>query len=130
MTKDNTMTIDAKQLLNDQKREAYFEQQQARLDEWTAEVEKLKAKTSRYSASAKESLLQKIDNQLKTLQEARNFVHTKLMDVQDASSEQWSQLVEESEDTFDQLSGKIKGFVDEVNAAVAETMPTQKQDQA
>ncbi|APD47951.1 hypothetical protein FB106_10759 [Synechococcus sp. Ace-Pa] len=130
MTKDNTLMTNAKQVLSDKERQAYFEQQQARLDEWTAELEKLKAKASYQSASAKQAVLEKIDQQLDTLQEARSFVHSKLLNVQEASSDQWNQLVEESDHLLSQLSEKVKGFMDDINGSPTDGAANQQQDQA
>ncbi len=129
-TQSKTASTNVQTFLNEQERRAYIDKQQARLDGWMADVDKLKARISQLNASAKEKAFQQIDQQLETLQGARDVVQATFSELQEASTERWSNLVEESEEAFDLLSDQIRAFVAGIDDRAGDATPTQQQEQS
>lgn len=71
-----------------EQKDAYVQKQEARLNEWSAEIDKLKAKAQGASADAKieyEKQLDRLRTQRQTLQE-------RLQDIRKAGKDAWSDL--------------------------------------
>lgn len=69
-------------------KDAYEQRQQARLDEWAAEIDKLKAKAERADADAKIKLIEDI-NSAETM---RKKIEDQLEDLQSSSDDAWTDI--------------------------------------
>lgn len=69
-------------------RDAYVEKLKTQLGEWSADIEKLKARASRVSAEAKAEY----EEQVAGLREQRDVLAAKVTDLQEASDEAWSDI--------------------------------------
>ena len=70
------------------KREAYKKKQQARLDEWQAELDKMKAKVSQTGADAQIKLQERLEDLEGRIQQGR----TKLSELTKAGESRWDAL--------------------------------------
>ncbi|MBK6289918.1 MAG: coiled coil domain-containing protein [Gammaproteobacteria bacterium] len=80
-------------------KELYQQKMQARLDEWRAEVDKLKARTSGASADAQ----LKMSKQIKTLESKIEEGKTKLSQLAEAADDAWELIKDDVESTWDSL---------------------------
>ena len=80
-------------------KELYQQKKQAQLDQWKAEVAKLKAKASEASADAQLELNKQIDALEGKLAEGR----TKLAEIADASEDAWESIKDGAESAWDSL---------------------------
>ena len=82
-------------------KQAYQEKLQARLDEWSAEIEKLEAKVSEAQADSKIEY----EKQLRELREHRDAAETKLKELRDAGDDAWQDMKAGLDNAWDSLSG-------------------------
>ncbi|NJN70761.1 MAG: coiled coil domain-containing protein [Nitrospira sp.] len=82
----------------------YQQKIQAQLDEWKADVDKLKAKASGASADAQLHL----DQQVKNLESKVAAGQAKLAEVTNASEEAWNSLKGGVESAWESLQSKVK----------------------
>lgn len=85
------------------KKELYQQKKQAQLDEWKAELDKLKAKASGGSADAQLAL----NKQIKTLESNIEKGKTKLAEIADASEEAWESGKEDVESAWDSIKSSF-----------------------
>jgi SMC interacting uncharacterized protein involved in chromosome segregation len=85
-------------------KEAYEKKLQSKLNEWRAEIDKLKAKAEAAEADAQLEYYRKID-ELRTMQEAAS---KKLDELRDASDDAWEDLKSGIDSAWDALSSSIK----------------------
>lgn len=69
-------------------KQAYVEKVQARLNEWDAEIEKLKARADKAEADAKIAYLEQIE----TLREEQREAQSKLDDLRAAGDDAWEDM--------------------------------------
>jgi hypothetical protein len=81
-------------------KEAYEKKLQAQLDEWGAEIDKLKAKADKAEADAQLDYYKEIE-ELRTNQEVAN---KKLSELKEASEDAWEDLKAGIESAWDSLS--------------------------
>lgn len=84
--------------------EAYKEKYEAKLGEWKADIDKLKAKANQEKSDASISLHEKIDE----LEAKREDVKRELKKLSEASSEAWEDFSSGVEKACTDLSGSIK----------------------
>ena len=80
-------------------KELYQQKKQAQLDEWKAEVDKLKAKASGASADAQLEL----NKQIEILEGKIGEGKTKLAEIADASEDAWESIKEGVESAWDSM---------------------------
>lgn len=80
-------------------KEQYQQKLQAQLDEWKAEIDKLKAKASDASADAKLEM----DKQIETLEEKVKEGKAKLSELSEASDDSWEKLKGNISSTWDSI---------------------------
>lgn len=80
-------------------KELYQQKKQAQLDEWKAEVDKLKAKASGASADAQLEL----NKQIEVLEGKIGEGKTKLAEIADASEDAWESIKEGVESAWDSM---------------------------
>lgn len=80
-------------------KELYQQKKQAQLDEWKAEVDKLKAKASGASADAQLELNKEIEALEGKIEEGK----TKLAEVADASEDAWESIKDGVESAWDSM---------------------------
>lgn len=85
-------------------KQIYEKKLEAKLDEWQAEIDKLRAKAAQASAGAEEAYQQEI----KDLRSQRDAVHSKLHDVQAASSDAWMDVKKGADAAWDSMSDAMK----------------------
>jgi hypothetical protein len=85
-------------------KELYQQKQQARLDEWKAEIEKLKAKASRASADAQLD----INNHIAALEKKVEAGQAKLSELAAAGEESWESIKEGVEAAWSVLSSAVR----------------------
>ena len=81
------------------KKELYRQKKQAQLDEWKAEVDKLKARASGASADAQ----LKLNKQVESLEGKIDEGKTKLAEIADASEDAWESIKEGVESAWDSI---------------------------
>jgi septal ring factor EnvC (AmiA/AmiB activator) len=93
-------------------KELYQQKKQAQLDEWKAEVAKLKAKAAGANADAQ----LKLKKQIKSLEDKIEQGKSKISEIANASEDSWKSLKEGVESVWDSLksavsdtAAKIKG---------------------
>ncbi|MFT5133214.1 MAG: hypothetical protein ACI9SC_001684 [Gammaproteobacteria bacterium] len=86
-------------------KELYQQKKQARLDEWDAEVDKLKARTSGVSADAQLAL----NRQIEVLEARIKKGKTWLAEIEDASEDAWESIKGDVESAWDSITS---GFSD------------------
>jgi len=84
-------------------RELYRQKRQAQLDEWRAEVDKLKAKASGVSANTQLEMNWKI----KTLESRIDEGKAKLSQLSEASDDAWESLKDGVESAWDTLRSAV-----------------------
>lgn len=92
-------------------RSAYVEKLKARIAEWDAEIDKLKAK----SAEAKDGARIKIDHAIEDLKEHRKAAATKAREANEAADDAWEDLKEGFESAWHSLSAAFKSAKDRVS---------------
>jgi len=80
-------------------KELYQQKKQAQLDEWKAEVDKLKARTSGASADAQLELNKQIEALEGKIEEGK----TKLAEIADASEDAWESMKEGVESAWESM---------------------------
>lgn len=85
-------------------KDAYKQKLQARLDEWSAEIDKLQAKADYAEADAKLEYYKEIE-ELRTMQES---AANKLADLEDASDDAWEHLKAGTESAWHSFGNAIK----------------------
>ena len=80
-------------------KELYQQKKQAQLDEWTAEVENLKAKASGASSDAQMDL----NKQIEALEGKIEEGETKLAEIADASGDAWESIKDGVESAWDSI---------------------------
>lgn len=85
-------------------KEAYKEKMQAQLDEWTAEIDKLKARARGMEADAQISSMKEID----ALRAKRDAAAEKLEQLERAGDEAWEDLRSGVERAWDALASSVK----------------------
>ncbi len=84
-------------------RELYLQKMQAQLDEWKAEVDKLKAKASGASADAQLEMKQQIQALDGKIEEGK----AKLSELGEASEDAWDSIKEGMESAWDSLKSAV-----------------------
>jgi uncharacterized coiled-coil DUF342 family protein len=85
-------------------KEAYVKKLQSKLDEWSAEIDKLKARADSADADVQLKYYKKIE-ELRTMQDVTN---KKLDELKEASDDAWEDLKAGVESARDSLSSSIK----------------------
>ncbi|MDI5983371.1 coiled coil domain-containing protein [Halomonas sp. M4R5S39] len=85
-------------------REAYEQKLQAKLDEWQAEVDRLRARAKGAEADARIEYQEEIDR----LEAQRNEARQKLAELQRASDDAWEDVKAGVERAWDSLNEAIK----------------------
>lgn len=85
-------------------KEAYTQKMQAKLDEWEADLDKMKAKMSGASADAKIKLNEQINN----LNSQQAQMKQELKKLEKAGDEAWEDLRNGFEASWDKLSSAFK----------------------
>ncbi|MHC4196944.1 MAG: sll1863 family stress response protein [Planctomycetota bacterium] len=84
-------------------KDTYIERIQAKLDQWSAELDKLEAKARDAKAGAKVSLQEHID----VLSQKRDDAKARLKEIRESSNGAWEDLKEGAEGAFDSLREAI-----------------------
>lgn len=84
-------------------RELYRQKRQAQLDEWRAEVSKLKAKVSGHSADTQLEM----NRRVKALESKIDEGKTKLSQLAEASDDAWDSLKDGVESAWDNLRSAV-----------------------
>ena len=85
-------------------KEAYEKKLQAKLDEWGAEIDKLKAKADGLEADAQLEYYKQIE-ELRSMQES---AHNKLAELRAAGDDAWEDLKAGIESAWDSLGNALK----------------------
>jgi predicted nuclease with TOPRIM domain len=85
-------------------KEAYEKKMQAKLDEWNAEIEKLKAKAN----SAEADVHLKYEKQIKELKAMQEAAYKKLEELKKANEDAWEDLKAGIESTWDTIDTSVK----------------------
>ncbi len=85
-------------------KQAYQQKVQAQLDEWSAEIDKLRAKADKADADAQIALNREIDN----LRDKKNQAREKLDELSDASEGAWEDLKTGVEAASNQLGQALR----------------------
>lgn len=88
-------------------KELYQQKKQAQLDEWQAEIEKLKAKASELSADAR----LEINAQIEALQGKIEDGKSKLAELADASEGAWESIKDCVESTWNSMTSAFNEVV-------------------
>ncbi|GJL75670.1 coiled coil domain-containing protein [Nitrosomonas sp.] len=89
-------------------KEAYLQKVQAKLDEWDAEINKLKAKMSGASADAKIEM----NKQIESLESERSEVRQKYEELKNASGDAWKDVRDGMETAWNRVSDSFKRAAD------------------
>ncbi|WP_163341140.1 coiled coil domain-containing protein [Desulfopila sp. IMCC35008] len=89
------------------KKEAYEQKVQAQVDEWNAEILKLKAQ----AAKAKAEVQINFNNQVEELQQKKETVNEKLIQLKEASGESWEDLKAGIEEGLDLLKTTVNSII-------------------
>ncbi len=92
-------------------KDAYEKKLQAKLDEWSADIDKLKAKADSAEADAQLEYYKEIE-ELRTMQETAS---KKLDELRDASDDAWEDLKAGIDSAWDSLSRSIKSAASRFN---------------
>jgi hypothetical protein len=84
-------------------KELYLQKMRAQLDEWKADVDKLKAKASRTSADARLRMNKQIEMLESKIEEGK----TKLSELSSASEDTWESLKEGIESAWDSMKSAV-----------------------
>lgn len=85
-------------------KDAYEQKLQAKLDEWQADLDKLKAKAKGAEADARIEYQEEIDR----LESQRNEARQKLAELREASDDAWEDLKDGVERAWDSVSESFK----------------------
>lgn len=88
-------------------KEAYEKKLKAQLDEWGAEIDKLKAKADNAEADAQLKYYKQIE-ELRSMQEDAN---NKLAELREASDDAWEDLKAGIDSAWDSLSSAVRSAV-------------------
>ena len=88
-------------------KEAYLKKAQAKLDEWNADLDKMKAKLSAADADAKI----KLDESIKELEVQRNEMKRKLDEIERAGEDAWEDMRDGMESAWHRVTTSIKDAV-------------------
>ncbi len=89
-------------------KEAYLQKMQAKLDEWDANINALKAKTSGANADAQIELNKQVDN----LKSERNEMKQKYEELKDASEDAWEDIRDGAESAWDRVTLSFNNAID------------------
>lgn len=87
-------------------KEAYEQKLQAKLDEWSADIDKLKAKADSAEADLQLEYYKKIE-ELRSMQET---AADKLIELKDAGDDTWEDIKAGVESTWDSLGNALNSF--------------------
>lgn len=85
-------------------KEAYEEKQQARLDEWAAEIDKMKAKARQADAEAKLKMNEKIEE----AEAMRKQVEERLEDLRSSSGDAWADVKQGLDEASSSLGSSLR----------------------
>ncbi len=85
-------------------KEAYEQKLQAQLDEWTADIDKLKAKADQAEAGAKIDY----DKQIEELRSMKDASKEKLEELKNAGDDAWEDLKTGIDSAWDTMGNAIK----------------------
>ncbi|MBR9874522.1 hypothetical protein L3V31_18740 [Vibrio sp. J1-1] len=88
-------------------KEAYEKKLQAQLDEWGAEIDKLKAKADNAEADAQLEYYKQIE-ELRSMQEDAN---NKLAELRESSDDAWEDLKAGADSAWDSLSIAVRNAI-------------------
>ena len=89
-------------------KEAYLQKMQAKLDEWDANIDALKAKASKANADAQIELNTQIDD----LKSERNEMKQKYEELKDAGEDAWKDIRDGAEAAWDRVTLSFKNAKD------------------
>jgi len=89
-------------------KKAFEKKLEAQMNEWDAEVEKLKAKAQKAEADAQIEFYKRIED----LKEKRETAKAKLAELKDAGEEAWQDLKTGIDTTWKKLGDAVKAAVD------------------
>ena len=89
-------------------KELYQQKKQAQIDEWRAEVDKLKAKASAMSADAQ----MKFNDEINALEAQIEKGKSQLGEISNASAEAWESLTAGVESAWDSIATSFKQAAD------------------
>lgn len=87
-------------------KEAYEQKLQAKLDEWSADIDKLKAKAD----SAEADLQLEYYKQIEELRSMQETAADKLIELKDAGDDTWEDIKAGVESTWDSLGNALNSF--------------------
>lgn len=90
------------------KKELYQKKMQAKLDEWKADIDALKARASQASTD----LQLEMHEHITALEDMMDAARAKLSELAGASEEKWESLREGVEANWDALKTRVRGTVD------------------
>ena len=85
-------------------KDAYVKKMHAKLDEWNAEIDKLKAKADQAEAESRIEY----QNQIEDLQDKRTEAKKKLSQVKEAGEGAWEDLKSGVQDAWDAMDKAVK----------------------
>lgn len=88
-------------------KEIYRQKKQAQLDEWRADVDKLKAKSSQARADAQLELNKKIEELEGKMEEGK----ARLAELEEASDDAWDSIKRGVESAWESIDTALKGAV-------------------
>ena len=88
-------------------KEAYLKKAHAKLDEWNADLDKMKAKLSAADAEAKI----KLNDTVKKLEAQRDEMKQKLAELERAGEDAWEDIRDGMEAAWDRVTASIKDAV-------------------
>ena len=88
-------------------KESYEKKLQAQLDEWSADIDKLKARADKAEANVQIAYYKQVD-ELRAMQKT---ARQKLADLKDAGDDAWEELKTSIEKTWDKLGHELKSAI-------------------
>jgi multidrug resistance efflux pump len=88
-------------------KESYEKKLQAQLDEWSADIDKLKARADKAEANVQIAYYKQVD-ELRSMQKAAS---QKLAGLKDAGDDAWEDLKTGIEKTWDKLGHELKSAI-------------------
>jgi uncharacterized coiled-coil DUF342 family protein len=85
--------------MNENRRDAYVQQLKAKMDEWNAEIDKLKAKADQAKAGSKIEY----QKQMEDLREKRNKFQNRITEIEQAGEGAWEDLKQGVESSWEAL---------------------------
>lgn len=85
-------------------RDAYIEKMKAKIDEWSADIDKFEAK----ARGAKADVKIKYEEQLAAMRGEREKARAKLRELQDASEDAWERLRQGAESAWTSMAKAFK----------------------